>query len=87
MGDGSAALIHAGDGQVAEAHPDMAVAEVTSMHIGLACFAEAVFPEDALRHIDDVLAACADVSPRRPPPATLHPPAGQFVSTAALFGI
>ncbi len=76
MDDGSSALILAGGGQVAEAHPDMAVAEVTSMHIGLARFAEAVFPEDALRHIDDVLAACADVSPCRPPLAPSQPPAG-----------
>lgn len=46
--------------QVVAAHPDMAVAEVASMHIGLARFAEAVFA-DQVSHFDGVLGACARV--------------------------
>jgi len=59
------AALRASAAKVAKAHPDMAVAEVAMLHIGLARFAEAVFPEDALRHIDGVLGACADALTER----------------------
>lgn len=46
--------------QIAEAHPEMPVSDLAAIHIGLARFAGAVFP-DNLEHIDAVLAACAEV--------------------------
>ena len=49
--------------QTAEAHPDMAVAELAAIYIGLARFASAVYP-DNLQHTDAVLAACAEVRRR-----------------------
>lgn len=52
------AALQSAAADVVAAHPDMAVAEVASMHIGLARFAEAVF-EDHIVHFDGVLGACA----------------------------
>ncbi len=51
--------------QIAEAHADMPVADVAAIHIGLARFAGAVYPEN-LEHIDAVLAACAEVGRGNP---------------------
>lgn len=46
--------------QIAEAHAEMPVADLAAIHIGLARFAGAVYPDD-LEHVDAVLAACTQV--------------------------
>jgi hypothetical protein len=49
--------------QIAEAHSEMPVSDLAAIHIGLARFAGAVYPDD-LDHVDAVLAACTEVGSR-----------------------